>query len=518
MAVMDDGPGLPWLPEVQQTLPGIRATSSDPVAFIARLHRKIDDPEAGVGLVYISPQSKEGEQKRPKDLSPIIPHGTASLGELTDPKDKLELRQHLKGPDVYMTVNTVWRPPDCSRWKKSRTTGLPITKRTERELRFLNCAYCDIDAYKANLTPQQAYDNALQCLQKMRLPLPTVSLWSGKGIWLLWEFTEPVPARQRERSALRRINQNICERLAFLEADPKCVDPARICRIPGSINSKNGETVRWETIPGGVPTSLTDLFVAFDCQPIPTSVSLEEKKPEDERDESRRLRACQRWLVKCRDISRYVDYQNQPQGLRYTTIFWYAALAKRGRLKVEQIMPEATRIGKGCRTPPMTDEEIETAVRKGMSKKLRLLICDSTIARELKIPEDAGRALLGLTLFTKKLRKPLWQKTRHTRREAIRQNIMGLIDEAGKIIPTRKMADLLRTRGFSLSHVSISKHYSALTLRLKNPVNKSPCVSLDFKHLDGEQLTRTPMKTIGQKKKARGTKAGRGINPGLGVS
>ncbi|MDR3364810.1 MAG: hypothetical protein LBS91_07705 [Clostridiales Family XIII bacterium] len=74
------------------------------------------------------------------------------------------------------------------------------------------------------------------------MPRPTFTIDSGRGLYLIWRF-----AADEDRNALSRYQKTLshfCDVLKDLGADSKAAEPSRVLRIPFTVNSKTGKTVR----------------------------------------------------------------------------------------------------------------------------------------------------------------------------------------------------------------------------------------------------------------------------------
>lgn len=130
-------------------------------------------------------------------------------------------------PDTYVSMNHFWGP-----------------RRAER-LATCSALYSDIDYYKsgyAHLSPEQAHFQALEKLDDAGIPPPSLVLFSGRGLTLIWLHS---PIR---RTALPRWNlcqDQILDALCDLGADPCSRDVTRVFRLAGTVNSKSGKAVRF---------------------------------------------------------------------------------------------------------------------------------------------------------------------------------------------------------------------------------------------------------------------------------
>jgi hypothetical protein len=128
------------------------------------------------------------------------------------------------GEDVYFSQNTFYLP-----------------QRQIANIRQLRSLYVDIDCYLLNYEPVYILSILEEEIFKRKIPDPSFIIFSGKGIILIWRI-EPLPY---QALPLWQVIQNyLCEQVKAFGGDVKALDAARVFRIAGSINSKNGEMVR----------------------------------------------------------------------------------------------------------------------------------------------------------------------------------------------------------------------------------------------------------------------------------
>ena len=109
----------------------------------------------------------------------------------------------------------------------------------------LGAFYADLDYHtqaKWRALPPEAVAHAvLLRLKDDALPEPSVILFTGRGLLVLW-LHDLVPGRAAPR--WQEIETRLVDALADFGADRAAVDPARVFRVCGTVNSKSGETVR----------------------------------------------------------------------------------------------------------------------------------------------------------------------------------------------------------------------------------------------------------------------------------
>jgi len=140
-----------------------------------------------------------------------------------------ELEQELQewsGKDVYFSQNTFYYP-----------------RRRIDNIRQLRALYVDIDYYKTLYT----YDQIKMALEleyfRKSIPEPNYIINSGRGLVLVFLIV-PVPHLALPR--WQAVENYIVNQLKPLGADTQASDAARIFRLAGTVNSKNGATVTVE--------------------------------------------------------------------------------------------------------------------------------------------------------------------------------------------------------------------------------------------------------------------------------
>jgi hypothetical protein len=130
------------------------------------------------------------------------------------------------GEDVYFSQNTFYIP-----------------QRRIENIRQLRALYSDIDFYLLNLNVEWILGSVELLIKDGVIPEPNLIIFSGRGIVFVW-LLEPVPY---QALPLWQVLENtFSEKLAKIGADKKATDAARIFRLAGSTNGKNGEMVEVE--------------------------------------------------------------------------------------------------------------------------------------------------------------------------------------------------------------------------------------------------------------------------------
>ena len=167
-----------------------------PLEHFELLHRP---DQHGTAILW----ERQGLGKRWHKLAPDDPHIPALL------------RLQAGTRDGFLTVNEFrwWRQVD--------------------NLKSLRALYVDID-WSLSL------DDIADALHQAKLPWPSLIVWSGRGVHLYW-LHAPMPARVLP--VWQRCQDTIVKALLFAGSDPAAKDCARLLRLSGTINPKNGSVV-----------------------------------------------------------------------------------------------------------------------------------------------------------------------------------------------------------------------------------------------------------------------------------
>lgn len=108
----------------------------------------------------------------------------------------------------------------------------------------LGALYVDIDFHKVpelrDRHPMGVLDDALIALERARKPSPTLAIFSGRGLYLIWLHT-PVPRMVTPR--WNAAQKELWRVLRPFGADKGALDAARVLRLSGTVNSKSGARV-----------------------------------------------------------------------------------------------------------------------------------------------------------------------------------------------------------------------------------------------------------------------------------
>jgi DNA-binding CsgD family transcriptional regulator len=114
-----------------------------------------------------------------------------------------------------------------------------IPERSSRNIRHFRALYIDLDLTDYGKA-EAVYEVALLA-GAGKIPEPTMIIDSGRGLHLYWRINHaPVGAAW----TWQELQDYLYRQLRHLGADPAATDSARLLRIPGTINSRNGALCR----------------------------------------------------------------------------------------------------------------------------------------------------------------------------------------------------------------------------------------------------------------------------------
>ena len=205
-----------------------------------------------------------------------------------------ELDDHLSewmGENVYFSQGTFYRP--------ARRID------TIRQLRSL---YVDLDVYTKGLNPDWVLGKLEYEFFGDILPDPNMVIFSGRGLVLIWNI-DPIP--YQAMPLWKAVETYFVDQLKDLGADPKAADPARVFRIAGSVNAKNGAIVRAEYR----HEYRYDIHqIQFDYLPELEPKKLQEKKPGRKPRIIRLFNTYTLHLARARDIAKIVEIREGDVG------------------------------------------------------------------------------------------------------------------------------------------------------------------------------------------------------------
>ena len=134
------------------------------------------------------------------------------------------LEQDFNQENVYISINTFYS-----------------TFRRLEYLKELKAQFIDLDVYKTGFTKEQIIMHLEADYFNKSIPRPNLIIDSGRGLYLIW-LLNSVPSKALP--LWKAVEEYLYSVLKPFGADRQALDPTRILRVPGSINSKSKTTVK----------------------------------------------------------------------------------------------------------------------------------------------------------------------------------------------------------------------------------------------------------------------------------
>ena len=133
------------------------------------------------------------------------------------------LEQDFEQENVYISINTFYS-----------------TFRRLEYLKELKAQFIDLDIYKTGFTKAQIIMHLETDYFNKSIPRPNLIIDSGRGLYLIW-ILNSVPSKALP--LWKAVEEYLYSVLKPFGADRQALDPTRVLRVPGSINSKSKTTV-----------------------------------------------------------------------------------------------------------------------------------------------------------------------------------------------------------------------------------------------------------------------------------
>ena len=263
--------------------------------------------------------------------------------------------------------------------------------RKSENLLELSCLALDLDYYsqdsqwraRVGEDPQRVVDSFLALCDMEGIPRPSLVTHSH-GLQALWIFERPVPAQAQVR--WKRAQKELISRFAAYGADNKCSDVARVFRLPGTRNSKNGEICRIvhrTTDTDGAVVRYNFEFMTEVLLPHARWECARRKKEREERaaQQQRRLPRPLRRTIRgtettrrrayfsyvARDLLELIERRGgMPEGMRMHALFYLAVSHLHAGLVDIDVLPERAKLWTKLIDPQWRPQEtaLKTVIEK----------------------------------------------------------------------------------------------------------------------------------------------------------
>lgn len=244
------------------------------------------------------------------------------------------------GDDVFFSQNTFYRP-----------------RRTIENIRELRSLYVDLDFYIFNYAPEWILGKLEHEYFGKTIPEPNIIIFSGQGIVLIW-MIDPIP--YKALPLWQAVEYYLLDQLKDLGGDPKATDAARIFRIAGSRNSKNGAFVRTEYR----HDYRYDIHqIQYDYLPELTPKKNKKKKPGRKKKIVSLYNTFSLHIARADDLRDLIKLRNGAMdGMRETVCFLYRYWTCCFRNDPQEAL-QATMDINNQFTKPLSNKEVERATR-----------------------------------------------------------------------------------------------------------------------------------------------------------
>lgn len=380
--------------------------------------------------------------------------------------------------DGFFSINSFYRPGyGVSKIDSRLATALRKTS----AVRSLNACFVDLDVGRpgCQLGAFAAIGQASDILYDISPWLmPSMAIKSGRGAWLLWFLEQPngLPVRcwPEKLANWYMIQRALHEILADkkLHSDRGSQDAARVCRVPGSINSKADDrsviySVNYDAKAKPLIYTLEQLNSLLDIKPKRLDQGVRKQLMDPAISALKRRGWVARWARTLRQFEALRRHRGGfLEGHRAKACWLYAIILRKNYQPEATVEKMVRELGRDCKPPlPLVDVANALKQQSGQQPGRGKNIKDDTIADllDVTLEESLQVEMEGMppaARFRKQLPAPA--ATREERRDRRRRAIADYVVKEGSNPPLRSMIDQLATLGITASIATIRTDYMAL--------------------------------------------------------
>jgi hypothetical protein len=414
---------------------GTYNASATPAEIIASFHRG-----PGATIVFNAP--------RPNRVWGAMP--ASQISEMWP-----LLTEQMKSGPTYFAINS------CGELHRSKKTTGFFAYRTEEKLSFLNAFFIDIDRHEEwpDVDLHRLKSEALRMSDFRCLPSPTWTVHSGRGVWLLWQFENPIASTPEIREQWRAAAESLAEIFKQLRIDRgSSIDITRIMRVPGSINPEAaGHRVEFSRIGPMVDFFTMTKAVGVVPQPTPITRAEHERKLKN----PAKVRAARaRWQKAYQGFEKLIQARNViPEGLRSWAVFYMAQFMKRAGIDHRQIDRRCFYLGLSQCAPPLEVAVIQNKIASGKARPKRKKdgkLCYSSLGEVCERFSVTADELRQIPELVKKQRP-------QTKRQKTVAAIFRILSEYHVAPAPKELLRLLKESGHVVSLRSVYRYVDRLT-------------------------------------------------------
>lgn len=329
------------------------------------------------------------------------------------------IKQDFNKENVYISLNTFYS-----------------TYRRLEYLKELKAHFIDLDIYKTGLTKKQVLMNLEVDYFNKSIPRPNLIIDSGRGLYLIW-LINSVPSKALP--LWKAVEEYLYNALEPLGADRKALDPTRVLRVPGSINSKSKTKVK----------VIEEYDYIYDLREIQNNFLPELKPIEKKKGRPKKVVFIHRerslYYARIQDITKLCELREYDlKGYREFVLFLYRYYLCYFLEDTEKALEDTLELN-SMFIPPLSEKEVIRATRS--AEKVY-----NTKDKNYKYKNETLIKLLDITENEEAYMTTIISKKEYKRRKNIRNNIsyqeklkvQGKISKKDEISQRRaKIKDLL---------------------------------------------------------------------------
>jgi transposase len=394
--------------------------------------------------------------------------------------------------DSYFMVNSAFRP---AFWKNKKT-GLQDVERKEKNLRYLNMCYADIDVGRPKSNEQAQRLTFSEAIYRVSiltelgeiLP-PSIIARSGHGAYLCWLLRDaenpdqPPKAWPELQVIYKSINKAFGEKLKAVAWDKRAFDASRVLRVPGSYHGTARRTVVYNLQydeNGKLFIYTLEELANFLGMPIPErepiinlrkiSANLKRLKYRPTKDKGSKPKRKNGQIIlnvlRAQDLLTLEQYHGGfPHGCRRRRLTVYAEFLRRFNTK-EEALRAVNVMASNCHPPyPSESNDIPPKiiienVYSGKKGSVRAWT-NKKLCQELKITAELARELELVTIVPPKVKEE--RKNQPSERELKKRDRQDAILE---ILSTHYHASCREISRALKKNYDIDTHYTTVSREL----------------------------------------------------
>ena len=348
------------------------------------------------------------------------------------------VNQDFTGENIYMSVSTFYKP----------------YRRIEC-IKELNAILIDLDTYNKGISKEKALMNLKENYFNTEIPIPSLTIDSGRGLYLLW-LINSVPSMALP--LWKAIEENFYDKLKELGADRQALDPTRILRVVGSINTKSNTVVK----------VLEEYDYVYDLREIQEGYLPELKPKEKKKGRPKKtafiFRERSLYHARIQDIIKICELREYDlRGHREFILFLYRYYLCYFTEDVQKALEDTLELNMMFRYP-LSEKEAKTATRSAetvyKSKNKEYKYKNETLIELLEITEEEQMQL-----------QTIISKGEYKRRDNVRNknNYKKKLKEIGKLSKKEQISERrtkiksLLAEGFKMNDICLKLNISKLT-------------------------------------------------------